>query len=259
MASGDFFEGWNAVYITTSLVVPIATGWFMKYKADRAHEIELKKLEKEEVARRAEAQNIANTSAFQMGEKIRDELRRDIERKEEKIKEFSKQLSELSKELKKAHDENNQLMLKFRALETTVMHRVEMLENAHFDLPIPQWIKDDSGRLLLINRVYEEVFLKPRGYTKDDYRYDSDVWPQEIAKAYRTNDMWVMINNSPWVGVEPVEGADGDVIEWRIAKYPLKSGIHVIGVIGIAFPESADDLFKHLSEAQVDKMEQMKP
>lgn len=113
--------------------------------------------------------------------------------------------------------------------------KVQLMESAHYDLPVPQWLKDTNLVMLSINEKYTEVF----GKTPEEYvgNTDFDVWPDEIAKAFTKNDQWVMRTKKTLNRVEPVPMPDGSVSNWRILKYPRYAGNVVIGIGGIAFEE----------------------
>lgn len=197
-------------------------------------------------------------ATWKMGNELMSRMDEKLKDNESKIKNLNSVILQLQKENKELQDELLQFQHKYRAFETAMLHKLEMLESAHSDLPIPQWLKDDSGRMLFFNRAYERTFLNPRGYEAKDYKgkMDSDVWPEDIAKEFYRNDMHVLTADKPWVGEETIENAEGERVKWRILKYSRKSGRHIIGVAGIAFPESYEDMFSHLTEQQIDDIEQ---
>jgi hypothetical protein len=39
--------------------------------------------------------------------------------------------------------------------------QIRIWESAHQYLPIPQWLKSSDGRMLALNKAYEDAFLKP--------------------------------------------------------------------------------------------------
>src|SRR5687767_726760 len=59
--------------------------------------------------------------------------------------------------------------------------------------PAIAFMKDSEGRLLYINKAFEETF----GYDKIDWRGKTDfqLWPAEIARKLRDNDIAILEGN----------------------------------------------------------------
>lgn len=125
-----------------------------------------------------------------------------------------------------------------RAQIAELRQQVVMLESAHQDLPLPQWLKDEHGIILAVNRAYVEMFLAPRGYTQFDYvgRDDYAVWPKDIADGFRANDAEVWRSGRVFNDEETVEMAGGERHAFHIIKYTRFAGGQRIGIAGIAVP-----------------------
>lgn len=110
--------------------------------------------------------------------------------------------------------------------------KVNMLESAHLNLPIPQWLKDKNGTMLSINSAYEELF----GKTVSQYvgNTDYDVWPKKIADQFKKNDTVVKRTRKHIQTQEMIE-VDEHVQIWEVLKYPRYEGSTFIGIGGIAF------------------------
>ena len=110
--------------------------------------------------------------------------------------------------------------------------KVNMLESAHLNLPIPQWLKDKNGIMLSINSAYEEIF----GKSVSQYvgNTDYDVWPKEIADQFKKNDTKVKRTRKHLQTQEFLE-VDEHVQVWEVLKYPRYEGSTFIGIGGIAF------------------------
>lgn len=111
------------------------------------------------------------------------------------------------------------------------------LDSSHFNHPWPSWIKDVEGNIIFINKSYEEIFLKPRGFSRFDYvgKTDYAVWPKEIADAFSENDRTVKRTKERWEGIEKV-GTNGSSEDYWIIKYPIIYNREVIGVAGMSVP-----------------------
>lgn len=101
----------------------------------------------------------------------------------------------------------------------------------------PMWHKDHDGTMIYINAAYEDIFLRPRGYTSSDYLNKDDyaVWPLDIAEAFRANDRKVMDRG---VDIDITERVlcGSDIVMYRIIKMQHKGG-----VFGVAIPKGAED------------------
>jgi PAS domain S-box-containing protein len=71
--------------------------------------------------------------------------------------------------------------------------------------PTVIYVKDLQGKYLLINRKFETLFNLTRASVKD--KTDFDIFPHEIAKAFRENDQKVLERGEPseWEEVAPHE------------------------------------------------------
>lgn len=131
-------------------------------------------------------------------------------------------------------------MLEIQSLK----HQLMVFESSHFDIPLPNWLKDTSGRVLFINKEYEETFLIPRGYNMNDYIGSDDyaVWEEAFAKKIIQNDREVIRTKKPITYIEEIE-INGNVIYTEILKYPRKFKDVVIGIGGIVLRQS-NETFK---------------
>lgn len=128
--------------------------------------------------------------------------------------------------------ETNQLLIKKVAM---LENKVLLLESAHQSLPVPMWLKSMDGTMLALNPAYERVFLKPNKLTTIDYigKKDHEVWPEEIADAFRSHDMKVQTSGKTLETTELVP-IDGVMTKWHIIKYIRFSDGIPIGIGGMA-------------------------
>lgn len=154
--------------------------------------------------------------------KLRDDL-------ECRIKTLECAKEELEKRCKSLECENQRLLTQFI-----------ILSSSHDSSPLPQWVKDDEGRVLAVNRAYERLFLIPRGYKISDYLHHTDaaVWPPEVAEEFTLNDHEVWRRREVMDLEERIEMPDKSLQKMRIIKYPrYAAGIEQpIGIAGIAIP-----------------------
>ena len=102
--------------------------------------------------------------------------------------------------------------------EDTLLRNEQLLQNVINNTTALVYVKDANGRFLLTNRLFEEVFhlttAQIVGHT------DHEIFPRDIADAFRANDVTVLERNA---GVEFEEYAPhADGIHTSISlKFPL--------------------------------------
>lgn len=165
--------------------------------------------------------------------KINQELREKIEEGVlDKIK-LTKDLTDLETDFKKLEYQHEVEIQNLRI-------RLFVFESSHVNLPLPAWTKDLNGRVLTMNKAYEDSFLIPNNKTIDDYIgfTDIDVWGEEIGKIYQDGDSNALESvKGYWIGKEPIN-IKGHFIseEWRVLKYVRYEGKKRVGTGGIAIP-----------------------
>ena len=99
--------------------------------------------------------------------------------------------------------------------------------------PAIAWAKDEQGRIIYLNRAYEQRF----GVRLEDWRgkTDFELWPPEIARTFRRNDLDVLAAGQTQEMVEEATDPDGTHSFWWNFKFPFQdaSGHHYVGGIGI--------------------------
>jgi PAS domain S-box-containing protein len=103
--------------------------------------------------------------------------------------------------------------------------------------PAVAWMKDEQGRLVYLSGTYEKRF----GWRLEDCRgkTDFDLWPQEIAEAFRKNDQEVLRTGQVMELVEETSTLDGGRCYWWDFKFPFAdaSGRKYVGGIGVDITE----------------------
>jgi hypothetical protein len=144
---------------------------------------------------------------------------------DEALERHSKQIKKLEREVEEKEREIIQLR-----------NQLIIFESSHSDVPVPMWLKDTSGKMLFLNKEYEEKILHPLNKTAEDYlhKYDIDIWPIDVAKMFTNHDKLVMKSKRSVEAIECWVGTDGVEIEGRVLKYPRFANRNtVIGIGGI--------------------------
>lgn len=153
------------------------------------------------------------------------------------IAEYKEMLKANRNDIENLQHQIDELKAQLSERELTILglqNRLIIFESSHTDIPLPMWLKDTKGVMLFLNDEYEKQILHPIDMTKADYigRTDRDVWAEEIADAWRENDLKIMRTKSPQMMTEHWYGPDG-MIEGRVVKYPRFLNRTVIGIGGI--------------------------
>jgi two-component system cell cycle sensor histidine kinase/response regulator CckA len=90
------------------------------------------------------------------------------------------------------------------ALETGRLAQRALLDNQ----PHLAWLKDTDGRFLAVNRIFAEAcgLSSPESLVG---KTDLDVWPRELAEAYRADDAAVMASGRQKAVEEPIASVEG--------------------------------------------------
>jgi PAS domain S-box-containing protein len=98
------------------------------------------------------------------------------------------------------------------------LRKNEKLFAAFMDhLPGFAWMKDIEGRYVYVNKKEAELDVYRDGAIG---KTDADLWPEEIASAYRANDQQVITTKQPLQAVEP-SLANGEQSYMAITKFPI--------------------------------------
>lgn len=106
-----------------------------------------------------------------------------------------------------------------RRIERGKMHAMRALIDA---LKYPVWLKDEDGRMIIINKAYTDKF----GIEAKDYegRFDADIWPQEVADQYKQNDSEALAKNGHLEAFETVPTTKGAEL-----LYIIKTALEIDG------------------------------
>lgn len=165
----------------------------------------------------------ADTDGFQI---LKNAWREEFEKYEEKIDKLNVSIAKLENKVEKLEEENKKL----RSV-------IKSLRQFYPDLPIPLWLKDHNGRMLSLNKAYEEHFLHPLGKSKEDCIGETEdvIWGSEIAKKFKKNDsIAASQENSNFIFEESLHPL---LSKWNFYKYPKFVDGVFIGVGGVALPK----------------------
>lgn len=98
-------------------------------------------------------------------------------------------------------------------------------------LPIPAWLKDCGGQIVMINEAYSRAY----DVAKSDYigRTDTARWPVNVASEFRKHDLAVMQTGMSMV----FEEALGDDRPITVLKFPVTDGVRLLGVGGVVITD----------------------
>jgi PAS domain S-box-containing protein len=132
-------------------------------------------------------------------------------------------------------------------LERRVQERTAELEHAYAELRKSEertrafldnsatvaWMKDAEGRYVYLSPNFEQRFgLKVSdGLGKTDF----ELWPKEVADAFRANDLAVLKDNRVIEAVEEAPNPDGTRSWWLSHKFPYRdsTGKRFVGGLGV--------------------------
>lgn len=95
------------------------------------------------------------------------------------------------------------------------------------------WIKNDTLEMLWCSKMYEEIYLKPRGLcrSKDYYnKSDYSTWPEDLAKKFRMHDRET-IDKSEEIEYREKVLINGEKVEKIFKKCPVQVG-QFYGIVG---------------------------
>jgi PAS domain S-box-containing protein len=115
------------------------------------------------------------------------------------------------------------------SLRTYYEYQRALLDN----FPFLVWLKDSQSRFLAVNRPFAQAcgFEDPLlliGKT------DLDVWPRELALAYRLDDVAVMENGAPKTVEEMIEETGKKRAWFETFKSPVRRDGKIIGTVGFS-------------------------
>ncbi|MCA9556087.1 MAG: PAS domain S-box protein, partial [Myxococcales bacterium] len=114
------------------------------------------------------------------------------------------------------------------ALKQREQYQRALLDN----FPFMVWLKDAQSRFLAVNRAMVEAVGKT-SVDEINGRTDLDIWPKDLAEAYRTDDWAVLQSGIPKTVQERVE-VEGRRRWFETYKSPVAIDGRVVGTVGFA-------------------------
>lgn len=99
--------------------------------------------------------------------------------------------------------------------------------------PAIAWMKDESGHMVYVNRVFARRFRITAEQCLG--RTDFDVFPHEIARKFQEHDRMVLAEGVPKEFVEVAPDPDGTPRDWWSVKFPFRdrAGHRYVGGVAI--------------------------
>lgn len=102
------------------------------------------------------------------------------------------------------------------AFHTSLAYFQTFMDNS----PMVAFMKDEEGRLVYVNRLWERTFLKTSGEVIG--KPDVELWPSETVKQFRENDRAVFAAGHTVELEEIVPTPDGTPHTWIVFKFVLQ-------------------------------------
>ena len=153
------------------------------------------------------------------------------------------QLAAVNKRLQQEIDERQRV-------ETAFRNTQQQLQTVVDNAPAVIYLKDLQSRLWLVNCEFEKIF----NWSKAEVigKCDDELFPQEVADAFKANDQVVIDTKAPLKTEEVVLQADGFLHTYLSAKFPLLDQDGCMTAIGGIATDITDR--KHL-EAELRRSE----
>jgi PAS domain S-box-containing protein len=98
--------------------------------------------------------------------------------------------------------------------------------------PAIAWIKDEQGKYTYVNQTFEYRI----GFRLQDClgKTDAELWPEEMARRFRENDLAVLESGRPMEVVEEATDRNGAKWVWLNTKFPIQAnGKRFVAGIGV--------------------------
>lgn len=133
----------------------------------------------------------------------------------------------------------------YKQVEAELNTQKNLLRAFLDNVPHIAWLKDREGRFITVNAAFgESCGFSPEALTG---KTDLDIWPTELAHAYRDDDFAVIASKQQKRVVEPLVASDGAQQWINTIKTPIFNDAgEVVGTVGIAIDITE---FKRLEQA----------
>lgn len=143
-------------------------------------------------------------------------------------------------------ESNLKLQLEFNSQKIEIDRLTKMVNNysiSHPDSPEPMWLKGLDGIMISLNDAYEQVFLLPQGFTRDNYIGfpDEVIWGANIAAKFAEFDKRARRDETDVI-IEEMNNGNTILDNWVFIKMPYWKKGQLIGIAGRAIRK---DVYEH--------------
>jgi two-component system sensor histidine kinase/response regulator len=151
-------------------------------------------------------------------------------------KKTSKELIMELKDLRRRVSELQETEARFQQLEKELVRERRLFKSFLYNIPISVYFKDKEGQYLRVGRYFVEQKGAPSVDSPEEVigKTDFDLFPKELAKLAREDELRIMKTGQPILEREESETIDGEKVYLSTTKAPLtdEKG-NTIGIIGI--------------------------
>lgn len=153
----------------------------------------------------------------------------------------SNQITELKVEIKDLQAQNKTLTEQIQNLQIAQLRNSQnaiLFNNSIDNFPFPYWVKSREGRMVKLNKAFEDSYLIPVGMDRLDYidKTDFEIWPFDEATNFAVTDKQVIQTKKEVVFIETITLA-GKKKRLLVTKFPIFLNSEVIGVAGFSLPK----------------------
>ncbi|MEQ1768141.1 MAG: EAL domain-containing protein, partial [Methylotenera sp.] len=137
-------------------------------------------------------------------------------------------------------DDEDQPILRITIEDVTQLRQAELASKIREgyqrslldNFPFMVWLKDNKHRYLAVN----QAFANASGFASEELlrgKSDLEVWPRELAKKYREDDIAVINDGQPKAAEEMIQ-INGQSVWFETYKSPVTIDGQVVGTVGFA-------------------------
>jgi diguanylate cyclase (GGDEF)-like protein/PAS domain S-box-containing protein len=140
-------------------------------------------------------------------------------------------------ELRRTIRQMRQSQVQQKKIETALRESEERFKTFMDNSSTVSYMKDETGRMVYLNKVFERTFNLKEGELLG--KTDFDFLPAEIARVVRKNDEVILSKWKPMELLENVPSPDGSATHWLSLKFPFlgADGSKFVGGVSIDITE----------------------
>jgi len=172
-------------------------------------------------------------------------------------KKINKQLTKKLKDLQSKVSKLKEIEDRSQQLEKDLIRERRLFGSFLDNIPISVYFKDKKGRYLRVGRAFVEQKGAPSVDSTNEVigKTDFDLFPKELAKLARKDELRIMRTGEPIIDREESEIVDGEEVYLLTTKAPLtdEKG-NIIGILGISRDITEKKKLEKKLEERVDKL-----